>query len=208
MKTGAISLRQATAFAWPTFKKHWRLHVSILFTMLLAWVVLEVVVIYGQRFGILLWTAAHVAFLIFFASLQVGFLQSCLALRDCQAPTFAGVFAPFSIGAKFLVAEVFYLLLVTVGLALLLAPGIYIAARYAFFGFYIAEGKGIADAFRSAAWLTARAILPLAGTLAALLLFNLLGTAILGIGLLLTVPVSGLLWADIYRQLSPNASSG
>ena len=204
MKSGSISVGRALGFAWPTFKKHWRLFVAILLLVFAAWIALEIVVITGQRFGLLLWITAHLAFLIFFACMQIGFLRTCLALRDHGEARLANALAPFSLGIRFLGALVLYGLMVVVGLALLVAPGIYLGARYAFFGYYFALGeRRIGNAFRSAARLAAGEIAELAAILAALLVFNLLGAAVLGIGLLMTMPVSGLFLTDIYRQLSP-----
>jgi uncharacterized membrane protein len=204
MKSELISVHRALAFAWPTFKDHWRLFLAILLSVLAAWIVLEIVVITGQRFGLLLWIAAHLAFLIFFACAQIGFLRVCLALRDHRDATSADAFAPFPLGVRFLAALALYALMVVVGLALLVVPGIYLGARYAFFGYYFADGElSISSAFRSAARLAESTIPELAAILAVISLCNLLGAAVLGIGLLVTIPVSGLFLTDIYRQLSP-----
>jgi hypothetical protein len=70
-----ISIGQAVDFAWPTFKKHFALSTAILLTIVGAWLALEIVVIAGQRFGIVLWAAAHLAFFIFFAGIEVGWLR-------------------------------------------------------------------------------------------------------------------------------------
>jgi len=204
MKSELISVRRALAFAWPAFKNHRRIFLAIILSVLAAWIALEIVVITGQRLGLLLWITAHLAFLIFFACTQVGFLRTCLALRDRREALLADAFAPFSLGIRYLAALALYALMVVVGLALLVVPGIYLGTRYAFFGYYFADGEpSIDNAFRSAARLAEGAIPDLAAILAALLVFNLLGAAVLGIGLLITIPVSGLFLADIYRQLSP-----
>src|SRR5260370_819177 len=67
VKRDPISIRQAFNFALPIFKKRFGLFTAVLLTILGAWVVLEIVVIAGQRFGILLWAVMHLAFLIFVA---------------------------------------------------------------------------------------------------------------------------------------------
>lgn len=82
MKHRPISIRHAVNFAWPAFKKRFGLFTAVLLTTLAAWVVLEIVVIAGQRFGIVLWAVMHLAFLIFFAGVELGFLQICRALSD------------------------------------------------------------------------------------------------------------------------------
>src|ERR1700688_4347914 len=50
-----ISIGQAFNFAWPIFKQRFGLFTAVLLTIFSAWVTLEIVVIAGQRVGILLW---------------------------------------------------------------------------------------------------------------------------------------------------------
>ena len=63
------------------------LFTAVLLTIFGAWVALEIVVIAGQQFGILLWALMHLAFLIFVAGVEVGFLRICLALYEGGEPT-------------------------------------------------------------------------------------------------------------------------
>src|SRR5712692_7827535 len=118
-------MRHAFDFAWPTLKKRFGLFTAVLLTILAAWVVLEIVVIAGQRFGILLWVVVHLAFLIFVAVVELGLLQICRALSDGKVPTFADTFARLFLGPKFLAAQILYLLVVVIGLLLLVVPGVY-----------------------------------------------------------------------------------
>lgn len=111
MKDNSIITHQAINFAWITFQKHYRLLIVILLTVFGAWVALELLVIAGQRFGILWWTAAHLAFFFIFVGIEVGFLQTCFALYDGKEPTFPDTFGYLSFGLKFLVGQILYLLL-------------------------------------------------------------------------------------------------
>jgi uncharacterized membrane protein len=203
VKHRPISMRHAVDFAWPTLKKRFSLFTSVLLTILAAWVVLEVVVIAGQRFGIVLWAAMHLAFLIFLAGVELGLLQICRAFRDGKVPAFADTFAYLPLGPKFLAAQILYLLFIVVGLLLLIVPGIYLGIRYAFFGFRFADGEtDLLRCFQQSAILSQGATPGLLWILAALLVFNLLGASLLGLGLLITVPLSVLIMTDVYRQRS------
>src|SRR5260370_23522808 len=117
-------MHHAFDFAWPTLKKHFGLFTAVLLTILGAWVVLEIVVIAGQRFGILLWALMHLAFLIFVAGVEVGFLQICLAFYDGEEPTFADTFTHLALVPKFFVGQMLYLLMAVIGLLLLVVPGV------------------------------------------------------------------------------------
>ena len=200
-------MSQAVGFAWPAFRKHYRFFSVVLLTVFAAWIALEIVVIAGQRFGILLWAIAHFAFLSFFASVEIGVVQACLELYDGNDLKIADAFAHWSLGLKFLVGQIFFLLIVVVGLMLLIVPGVYLGVRYALFGFCMAEAQAETDlrrSFHQSAILSAGVWTGLFEVLAALLLFNVLGACLLGLGLFITVPLSALVTTGIYRQLSPH----
>jgi uncharacterized membrane protein len=198
-----VFTRAAFRFAWRALAQRFGLFAAILLTFAAAWVVLEVVVVYGQHFGIVLWAVAHVAFLVFFAGLEAGLASVCLALYDGDAPTIASAFAHLALGPKLLAGQIIYLLLVVAGLALLVVPGIYLAARFALFSFRLVDGESnLVAAFRQSAALSKGALGQLSLLITALLLLNVLGAAVLGLGLFVTVPLSVLIMATVYRQLT------
>ena len=200
-----MSLRAAFGFAWRALWQHFGLFAAILLTFGAAWVLLEAVVIGGQRLGlgIVLWAAAHLAFLVFFAGMEAGFMRVCLDVYDGGAPTFTAALARLALGPELLVGQILYLLLVIIGLALLIVPGLYLAARFAFFGFRLADGKAdLVGSFRESAALSQGHVGQLSLLVVVLFLLNVLGACILGLGLFLTVPFSVLTMAGVYRQLN------
>ncbi len=198
----AISVGRAIQFAWPTFKRRFGLLAAIPLTAFAAWVVLEILVVAGQQFGLWWWAAAHLAFLYVFAGLEAGFLQIAMALRAGDAPTLADAFRHFRLGPQLLAGQVLYLLLVAIGLALLIVPGLYLGARCVLFGFCLVTGKAdLVQSFRCSLQLSAGSAWHLLAIGLALLVFNVLGAAFLGLGLLVTLPVTLLILADLYQQL-------
>jgi len=198
-----ISIRPAVNFAWRALKSRCGLFAAILLTIFGAWVALEVMVIAGQRFGIVLWAAAHLGFLIFFAGLEVGLVRVCLTIHDGGEPTFADMFAHFALGPRFLAGQVLYLLILIVGMALLVVPGVYWGARYSLFAFsLVADETDLANSFRQSAILSAGLTARLLAIMLGLFAFNLLGASVLGLGLLVTVPLSLLTMTAVYRQLT------
>jgi hypothetical protein len=198
-----ISIRQAFNFAWPIFKKRFALFTAVLLTIFGAWVALEIVVIAGQRFGILLWIVMHLAFLIFVAGLEVGLLQVCLALYDGEEPTLADSFAHLALGPKFLAGQTLYLLAALIGLLLLVVPGVYLGVRYALFGFCMAAGEtNLVRSFQQSAILSTGEQGYLLRVLFVLFVLNVVGASLLGLGLFITVPVSLLMMTAVYRKLS------
>jgi hypothetical protein len=196
-------MRQAARSAWPVYKRHYGLFMAFLLALFGAWVVLEIVVVVGQDFGIWLWAAAHVAFFILFAGLEVGFLQICLALSHDREQSFLDLFGYMTLGPKFLVAQLLYLVIVLVGLALLVLPGIYLGVRYALFGLCLVTGEAnVTRSFQKSTALSSGIMINLLLALMALLLLNILGASLLGLGLFVTVPLSVLILVGLYQQLT------
>lgn len=168
-----------------------------------AWVVLEIVVITGQRFGIVLWVAAHLAFLVFFAGLELGLLHICFVMLDGGNPQFNDTFQHVAMGPKFLAGQIIYLLVAGVGLVLFIFPGVYFGVRYSLFGFCMANGEtNLKRCFQQSAILSTKSLKYLLGILAFLLGLNVLGACLLGFGLFVTIPLSILMMTTVYRKLS------
>ena len=198
-----ISISEAVSFAWSAYGRRWRLFTSVLLAMLGAWVVLEVVVFTTQRLGIVAWVLEHIAFLLCFAGIEVGLLRISLALENGRNPRLADAFNHFNLAPGFLAGQLLYLAMVLAGLVILVVPGIFLAARFALFGFQIAAGKGgVLRSFKQSWNLTRGATGRLAAPLVTLFVFNLLGAALLGVGLFVTVPISVLMMASVDRHLS------
>jgi hypothetical protein len=202
MGRNQISIGKAVNFARSAYGRRWRLFTSVLLAMVGAWVVLEVVVFTTQRLGILAWAFAHIVFLLCFAAIEVGLLRISLALHDGRNPRLADAFNHFNLAPGFLAGQLLYLAMVVAGLTLLVVPGIVLAARFALFGFQNAAGKGaLLQSFKQSWNLTRGATGRLTATLVILFVFNLLGAALLGVGLFVTVPISVLMMTSIDRQL-------
>jgi hypothetical protein len=198
----SLNPRKASRFAWLALKEHFGLFTAILLTFGAAWVILEIAVIQGQRFGIVWWSAAHLVFLVFFAGLQAGFIQACLDLYDGKTPKFIDIFRSLNRGLKFLGGQTLYVLITVAGLILLVIPGIYFGVRYIFVGFCQVENEsGIQESFRQSDIASSGNMAYLLAVIVSLLLLNLMGACLLGIGLFVTIPFSCLMMTATYRQL-------
>ena len=203
MNRPSIDARRSIAIAWRIFKQRSALFVGILLAILGAWLILELIVITGQRAGIVLWVVAHSAFLLFLAGVEVGFLRICLGLFDGRDIAFGDAFRHLALGPKFLVGQLSYLLAVGLGLVLLIIPGVYLGVQYALFGFCLVDGEtNPLRSFQRSSQLTAGVRSGLLATLVFLLALNVLGASLLGLGLFVTIPLSALTMTHAYRQLT------
>ncbi len=152
--------------------------------------------------GTLLWVIAHFAFFLFFAGMEVGLLQICLAVHQGKEVTFRDAFSSFAPGPIFLVGQMLYLAMVLVGFVFILIPGVYLGIRFAWFGFCFLEREGnLAQSFRRSATMSAGSEISLFYFFVFLILLNLVGASLLGLGLIITVPLTVLMMTSVYRQL-------
>jgi hypothetical protein len=196
------SIRKAFDFAWVTFKNRSGLFTAIMLTFLALWVILEVIVVAGQRMGFLLWAIAHLGFVVIFAGLEIGFIRVCLACYDGKQIHYSDIFGELRYGANFLLVQLVYFVMSILGFVFLVVPGAYLSAKYGLYAFHFAEAdlnwKG---SLQQSAMTSQGSWGFLFWFSLVIFLFNILGASILGIGLLITVPLSVLMKTSIYRQL-------
>jgi len=167
-----------------------------------SWVILEVSVISLQRFGLALWFVLHLAFFVFFSGLMLGLYRIALDTVNGKSADLANLTALLDRGPTFLFAFCIYSAAVAAGLVLLVVPGIYVAVKYALFGQVLATTATTApQALRDAAVIADGRWWTLFPLLLVAMLLNLAGAAFLGVGLLVTFPVSLLATSDLYRSL-------
>jgi hypothetical protein len=196
------SIRKAFDFAWMTFKNQSGLFIAMMLTFFASWVILEAIVVAGQRFGFLLWAIAHLSFFVIFAGLEIGFIRVCLACYDGNQIHYSDISGEFRYGANFLFVQLIYFVMSIIGFVLLVVPGAYLSAKYGLYAFHFAEEdlnrKG---SFQQSAMTSQGSRWFLFWFSIVIFLFNILGASLLGIGLLMTIPLSVLMKTSIYRQL-------
>ena len=168
-----------------------------------VWVALEILVIgSGSPPGRPIWLGLHLGYFWGTAYCEAAILRSALAAVDGAPRPGREAFLDHRVAARFLGLKLALLPLVSAGLALLVVPGLYVAARLAP-AFFVVVGRreGPLEALRLSLRLTQGKGGPLLLLSLFLLGFNLLGAAFLGLGLLITVPVSALMCAHAYRAL-------
>ena len=194
--------------AWKCFRSHWRTFVAGELAIIAAWVVLELAVVSLHSLRLpspLYWTGwglLHGGFLWLFCGILAGIHSAAQQVVGGGFPTIATITGGLPMGGRFLCALALYLLAVTMGLSLLVVPGVFIAVRWALFGHVIARERVTVRAAlgKSAAismghrW----ALLRLLMLCAAL---NIAGASLLGLGFLLSFPTTVILTAYFFQGL-------
>jgi uncharacterized membrane protein len=202
-KTPGLPLAEAIQFGWRTVREY----PLFLVGTVLASIGVPCLISWGgdvafddgaQQFAIWLINLAASA------TLSLGLAKIYLRYRDGERPVFENLFDGLAHVHKFLGAHIIASVAVFMGLLLLIIPGIMFLIRLWFIGFVIVDTKvGPLEAIQQS-WDISRG-----RTFDLFLLFlllcglNLLGLICLGVGVLITMPISGLALAHIYRVLKP-----
>ena len=98
---------------------------------------------------------------------------------------------------------IFFFGIVLIGLVLLIVPGAYYGTRFSLCGQVFAEGNvSLKQAFRGSAAISQGAMRALFWLGVTGILLNIAGASFLGIGLIVTVPLTALMKVYVYRQLT------
>lgn len=194
-------------FGWETFKKRPWFFVGI--TVLVA----AISGISGQftsgyagKTVVLIGAGFLVSFVVSLL-VKMGTINVYLkAHTDAQSATFEDLWAPSRL-VSFLIASVLVGAIVIVGLILLIVPGIIWTLRYSFVPYLIMDrGLNVSAALSESSRITSGHKWRLLGFFLLLALINLLGALCLLVGLLVSIPVSGLAVVRAYRTLSGQVS--
>ena len=192
----------------PAFVRAARELPDVEFVLVGSWVALElaVVAVHLMRLGDTLigkglWTALHLTFFVVYSGLVLGLHAMALQVVDGREPVLQTLTSLLDRGPAYLLASVLYLLAVAAGLCLLLAPGIYIAVRFALFGQVLAAGPASAmDALREAGALSRGRWWEMLRFLLASWALSLAGMAVMGVGLLIAFPVTMIAATQLFRE--------
>jgi hypothetical protein len=191
--------------AWKDYQKYWKL-ILLIFT---TFGIVHLIGMVGSHFDYegMLVQDGFATLLSGFGViwLGIGYLNFLLNVVDGKQARyrdiFYGVRSPEQFAYYFLVTLV-YTILVVLGFVLLIIPGVILSIGLLFTRYYIAENRlGFMNAFQSSWEITKgnRWKIFLFGIV--LFFFNLAGLLALGLGLLVTIPMSQLMWARMFRQL-------
>jgi predicted Zn finger-like uncharacterized protein len=146
-------------------------------------------------------TLAFVAFVLELAvTLKIAGI--CLKICDGRPASLRDLHAPISQTPTYLISSILFMLICTGGLIALVIPGILLSMWLQFYGFVIVDEKAGAVEALKKSYAAARGHLGRIFLFSGLvILFNFCGLLLCGMGLLITVPVSFIAWAYLYRSL-------
>jgi uncharacterized membrane protein len=197
----SIPKSEAVRFGWATFTKHAFFLVGVYVVVAAITVILQHASDMESIEGL---PKLLVKVASFFAGcvLELGLIAIALEFRDGRMPEFGDLFNRVPLVFKYAAASILYSVLIVIGLFLFIVPGIYLAIRLLFFGYFIVDrGAGPIESFELSSELTSGVKLELFLFVVLLILVNVLGLLCLGVGVLASMPVSALAMAWVFRYL-------
>ena len=166
-----------------------------------VWVVIEILVFVSRSPpGHPIWLVLHFSYFWGTSYWEAAILRSALASYGAGGSGW--VFSEHRLVLRFLAVKLLLLPVILMTTALAVIPGLYVAARYGLAPVFVVDrGAGPLVALSLSARATRGRRFRLMKIYLALLLFNVLGAAILGLGLLITLPMTALATAWIFLQL-------
>jgi len=201
MTTDSLPIGESVSWAWDRFKENTPLllavsAVSCLLPAFLEWI--------GERaFSGFVEAWMGIVHFVVVTTISLGVAKITLHIRDGKPVEFANLFDSFNRVPWLMLATFLMMFATFFGVLLLIVPGIIIAIRLCFIAFITAdEGCNAIDALKRSWNITRGFGFDL--FLFALLLIgvNILGFICLGIGVFVSVPVTWLATAYIFRFLS------
>lgn len=196
-----FSVQDCFAAAWATFKR--RAGFFVLLTLLAL--VIDLIasgILDAIGKGAIMKFLAAVVHLVVQSVVGLGVTRVTLhAVDDVDAASLNDAWEPQFI-LPFLGASIIFSVVVGLGFALLIVPGMILAVIFAFWPYPIAEGAGPINALSYSRMITKGHRWKIFLLFLALLLVNIVGVIALGVGLLVSIPVSALAMAHAYRVLA------
>jgi hypothetical protein len=199
----AFSIEEALRFGWQKTKEN----SLVLFQVMLSLFALNVVSgiisseLKNTATGGILSLLIGVAGII----LGTGFVVITLKIAKGEASAYRDIVPPMALVWWVFIASLLLGILVFAGLILLVIPGIYFALRFSMVRFSVIEGSGIMEAFEKSTKMTDGHKWQLLGFFAVLVVLNIIGAILLGVGLLVTIPVTMIGVAHVYLKLKERA---
>jgi len=199
----SIDIKASLQFGWDTL----RANVSFFLKLLVALIVLAMIpaMIIGKiatAAGLYIGIPLQFLNLAWQSILGMGVLSICLKLYDQKPVEISDLWSCIPKILDYIIVKFAYSLIVGIGLVLLIIPGLIWAMQFYLASYLVVDrGTGAIAALKGSSAITRGAKWDLGVFASVLLGVNIIGILCLGIGLMITLPVTMLASVFVYRKL-------
>jgi len=206
MNGPAFSMRAALGFGWQATWAHLGFFIVLMIVVGVLEVVPGAVANALARSSPVLSALLRLVGMVLSLLMSIGLIHIALRFVDQQPARLGDLFARASVFFPYLAVSLLAGIIVSIGLVLLVIPGIYLGLRFQFAPYLVVDrGIGPLAALAQSGDLTRGVKLRLLGFDLLLVLVWLVGALVLIVGLLVAMPTIILATAHVYRQLERRA---
>jgi len=200
---GELKVRPVLAGARAQYRSRAPQILLLLLGWALEWVVLEILVIWtASPPGRPIWLLLHLGYFWATAYWEVAILRSALGEFDSFGTALGALVEAHRAALRLLGLKLILIPAVIFALALAVVPGLFILARFGLAPFFVADrDHGLAASLAASRLATQGRTAGLMLLSLTLLVLNALGAALLGVGLLFSIPLTILAAAGVYQSL-------
>jgi len=202
--TKTFSIKEAVSYGWKQATSRLTFFVLLIIIMIAASALPGIIgsLLEDQNAGFLIFIIQLVSWGLQLL-VSLGLIHVALLVHDRKKATYKDLFSQTRLIIPYFLASVIYTLIIIAGFILLVIPGFVWAIKFRYFSYLMVDKKlGPIDAIKQSGKITKGVKWQL--FLFGLVLFgiNILGALVLLVGLLVTIPLSMMAEAYVYRKLS------
>jgi len=202
MTTKIFSINEALYFGWATIKSNFgffaKLSIIALPLIFVPNIIAERVLEINTFLGIIVYIVGYVLSTL----VLMGLIKIALIFYDYNKGQLKDLFSQHRLFFKYLLTYVLYALIVLGGMFLLIIPGIIWGIKFMFFSYFIIDKKlEPIEALKQSSAITRGTKWRLLAFLLVAGIMNMLGALLFLVGLFITIPITMLATAFIYRKL-------
>jgi len=202
MKQKNFSIEEALKFGWEIFRKNLGFFVLLLIIVGLLFILPDIITKQLRKVSPLLGFIFDILSFILSILISMGLIKIALRFCDQEKGKFSDLFTSYPLFFKYLFSAILYGLIVLGGLILLIIPGIIWAIQFHFYDYFIVDkGVGPIEALKRSSAITKGVKWDLFSFILILGAINFLGALAFFVGLFITIPITMIAEAFIYRKL-------
>lgn len=201
MSKKKFAIDEAIEYGWEAMKPKFWFFAAVLAFVFIIHVALSYLM---ERSGSLNWVLIIIYYMICIL-FSIGLVKIALNVYNKKKAKFLDLVNSYEMFLDYLVATIIYAVIVMIGTILLIVPGVILSMKLMFYPYFIVEKKMGPIAALKKSWeitVDHKAILFFFSLVSGLI--NIIGVLVLGIGLFVSIPVTLMAQAYVYKQLAGN----
>ncbi len=199
----AFSIPEAIKYGWKTTKEHFIFLAGLIIgTFVISAGFNYTAKVFNNTGNDLLAFAITALAVVVGTILGMGLIYIALKLYDKNTAEYSDILKPAPLLWRYIASSIMYAIIVLAGLILFIVPGIIWAIKYGFYKYTLIDEKlDIMDSIRRSGEITRGEKWNIFFFGIVLVLLNILGALVFLVGLIITVPITMMATAYVYRKL-------